>query len=73
VALCRIADYPNLSNYLRELYQVPGIAETVNFTHIKGHYYRSHNTINPTGIIPIGPELDLTSHHNRLTISYSVA
>lgn len=63
--LRRIADYPNLSNYLRELYQISGIAETVNFDHIKSHYYRSHNTINPTGIIPIGPELDLSVPHNR--------
>jgi glutathionyl-hydroquinone reductase len=47
--LRRIADYPNLSNYLRDLYQVPGVAETVNMDHIKRHYYGSHATINPTG------------------------
>lgn len=63
--LRRIADYPNLSNYLRELYQLPGIAETVNFSHIKQHYYYSHTDINPTRIVPKGPELDLESAHNR--------
>ena len=52
-AICsRIADYPNLSNYLRDLYQVPGVAGTVNMHHIKAHYYGSHETINPTGIVP---------------------
>jgi putative glutathione S-transferase len=61
----RIADYPNLSNYLRDLYQVPGIAQTVNFHHIKGHYYESHRTINPTGIVPRGPALDYTAPHDR--------
>lgn len=54
----RIADYPALSAYLRRLYQVPGVAETVNIDHIKRHYYGSHKTINPTGIVPVGPELD---------------
>jgi putative glutathione S-transferase len=67
--LRRIADYPNLSNYLRELYQVPGVAETVNLTHIKNHYYWSHKTINPTGIVPVGPELDLSAPHNRNTVT----
>lgn len=61
----RIADYPNLSNYLRELYQLPGIAGTVNIHHIKTHYYASHRSINPTGIVPIGPELDFDSPHDR--------
>ncbi|WP_267549963.1 glutathione S-transferase family protein [Rhizobium rhizogenes] len=61
----RIADYPNLSAYLRDLYQVAGVAETVNLMHIKHHYYRSHRTINPTGIVPIGPELDLDRPHGR--------
>lgn len=61
----RIEDYPNLANYLWELYQIPGIADTVNFTHIKTHYYYSHSTINPTRIIPKGPELDYTRPHNR--------
>lgn len=63
--LRRIADYPNLSNYLRDLYQVPGIAGTVEFTHIKRHYYESHKTINPTGIVPVGPALDPTAPHDR--------
>ncbi len=63
--LRRIADYPQLSNYLRELYQVPGVAETVDMLHIKAHYYGSHGTINPTGVVPLGPELDLTAPHNR--------
>jgi len=63
--LRRIADYPNLSGYLRELYQVPGIAETVNFTHIKRHYYESHRMINPTGVVPVGPELALDAPHGR--------
>ena len=61
----RIADYPNLSGYLRDLYQVPGVADTVNFTHIKQHYYRSHPTINPTRIVPRGPDMDLLAPHNR--------
>lgn len=63
--LRRINDYPNLSNYLRELYQTPGVPETVNFTHIKRHYYESHKTINPTGVVPLGPELDFSISHNR--------
>ncbi|MDF1609718.1 glutathione S-transferase family protein [Hoeflea sp. YIM 152468] len=61
----RIADYPALSGYLRELYQMPGIAGTVNMDHIKNHYYRSHDTINPTGIVPVGPALDLLEPHGR--------
>ncbi|NJK37113.1 MAG: glutathione S-transferase family protein [Oscillatoriales cyanobacterium RM2_1_1] len=61
----RIVDYPNLWAYVRDLYQTPGIAETVNFQHIKGHYYQSHNTINPTRIVPMGPELDLMQPHGR--------
>ena len=63
--LRRIADMPNLQGYLRELYQVPGVAETVNMTHIKRHYYESHTTINPTGVVPVGPELDLDAPHGR--------
>ncbi len=61
----RIADYPSLSGYLRELYQMPGVAETVNFEHIKRHYYESHGTINPTGVVPVGPVLDLDTPHGR--------
>ncbi len=63
--LRRIADYPNLSNYLRDLYQVPGVAETVNMRHIKLHYYGSHRQINPSGIVPLGPALDFSAPHNR--------
>lgn len=63
--LRRIIDYPNLSNYLRELYQVPGVADTVDFDHIKQHYYRSHEAINPTRIVPKGPHLDLLAPHDR--------
>lgn len=63
--LRRIADYPHLSGYLRELYQVPGVAGTVSFEHIKRHYYGSHATINPTGIVPLGPLLDLDREHGR--------
>jgi Predicted glutathione S-transferase len=61
----RIADYPNLSGYMRELYQMPGIAETVDMHHIKQHYYASHDTINPTRIVPVGPELDYDAPHGR--------
>jgi len=63
--LRRIEDYPNLSNWLRELYQWPGIAETVDFTHIKGHYYASHRQINANGIVPKGPQLELERAHDR--------
>lgn len=63
--LRRIADYPNLSNWLRELYQWPGVAETVDFEHIKGHYYASHRTINPTGIVPKGPVQAFDAGHDR--------
>ncbi len=63
--LRRIEDYKNLSGYLRDLYQQPGVAETVNIAHIKSHYYGSHHTINPTGIVPIGPELDFMRAHSR--------
>lgn len=61
----RIKDYSNLYNFMLELYQWPGIAETVNFEHIKQHYYYSHTEINPTQIVPKGPEQDLTKSHNR--------
>ncbi len=63
--LRRIADYPSLSNYVRDLYQVPGIAETIDMDHIKRHYYMSHRHINPTGIVPAGPELDFMAPHDR--------
>ena len=63
--LRRIVDYPNLSNYLRDLYQQPGIAGTVNMDHIKRHYYGSHRNVNPTGIVPLGPQLDFLAPHDR--------
>lgn len=63
--LRRISDYPALQGFLRDIYQLPGVASTVNFQHIKGHYYQSHRTINPTGIVPCGPVLDLDSPHER--------
>ena len=63
--LRRILDYPNLQGYLQDLYQQPGIAETVNFDHIKRHYYVTHREINPTGIVPLGPILDLDAPHGR--------
>ncbi|MDQ6957456.1 MAG: glutathione S-transferase family protein [Mariprofundaceae bacterium] len=61
----RIADYPNLSNYLRELYQYSNVSETVNMQHIKQHYYASHESINPTRIIPKGPDLNFNKPHDR--------
>lgn len=63
--LRRIEDYPNLSGFLRELYQVPGVAETVKLEHIKRHYYMSHEHINPTRIVPVGPVLDFSRPHDR--------
>jgi glutathionyl-hydroquinone reductase len=63
--LRRIIDYPNLSAYTRDIYQWPGVAETVNFEHIKQHYYQSHRSINPTGIVPFGPALDFLTPANR--------
>lgn len=61
----KLIDYPALSAYLRDLYQTPGIAATVRMDHIKGHYYGSHRAINPLGIVPKGPALDLESPHRR--------
>lgn len=64
----RVADYPNLNGYMKELYQVPGIKETTDFYHIKRHYYFSHTGINPTQVVPKGPELDLESPPGRDSI-----
>ena len=61
----RIADYSNLSGYLRDLYQIPGIAATVDFDHIKRHYYGTHDDINPTRIVPVGPRQHLEAPHGR--------
>ena len=61
----RLEDYPHLSNYLRHLYQWPGVADTVDFSHIKRHYYISHPMINPTQVVPVGPDIDYSRPHNR--------
>jgi putative glutathione S-transferase len=63
--LRRLADYPNLSSYTRELFRAPGIRETVDFEHIKRHYYESHRTINPTGVVPLGPLVDFDAAPTR--------
>lgn len=63
--IARIADYPNLQSFLRELYQWDGVADTVSMDHIKRHYYMSHETINPTRIVPKGPLMDLMAPHGR--------
>lgn len=65
----RIADYSHLHNYLKELYQIPGVAETVHFDYIKRHYYFSHESINPNRIVAKGPNIDLSSPHNREQIA----
>ncbi|MDO6425890.1 glutathione S-transferase family protein [Thalassotalea sp. 1_MG-2023] len=64
-----IEQYPNLANYVRELFQVPHVAETVNFKHIKRHYYFSHDMINPTQIVPVGPDIDYHTAHNRAELA----
>ncbi len=66
--LRRVADYPNLSGYVRDLYQQKGISSTLNMQHIKRHYYGSHETINPTKIVPLGPTIDYSLPHNRSNI-----
>ncbi len=63
--LKRIIDYPNIYNYMKDLYQVEGVVQTVDIAHIKRHYYFSHRTINPTGVVPNGPLLDFLSDHDR--------
>ncbi|MDP6110004.1 MAG: glutathione S-transferase family protein, partial [Rhodospirillales bacterium] len=63
--LKRITDYPNLSNYVRDLFQQPGVAATVNIHHIKSHYYGSHESINPSRIVPLGPTIDYAQTHDR--------
>jgi putative glutathione S-transferase len=60
-----IYEYPNLSNYVRDLYQQPGVAETVSLQQIKRHYYRSQLQVNPTGIVPVGPQLNFSAPHDR--------
>ena len=63
--LKRLVDYPHLWGYARDIYQIPGIAETVNFDHIKRHYYMTHPQLNPTRIVPKGPIIDWTLPHDR--------
>ena len=63
--LQRIVDYPAIWGYLRELYNIEGIAKTTNMKHIKHHYYYSHDMINPTRVVPTGPEIDFTAPHGR--------
>ena len=65
----RIVDFENLWPYVRDLYQVPGVAETVHMDHIKSHYYGSHDTISPTRIVPVGPDIDYSEPHNRDALS----
>lgn len=69
----RIADYPNLSNYILDLYQMDGVGETINMAHIKKHYYASHTMINPTGIIPAGPAIDYNAPHDRDRFQLEIA
>jgi putative glutathione S-transferase len=61
----RIQDYPNLWGFTRDVYQTPGVAATCRTGHIKEHYYRSHPTINPTRIVPVGPRIDYATPHGR--------
>ncbi len=63
--LRQLRDYPAISGYVRELYQMQGVADTVHMDHIKTHYYASHGTINPTGVVPLGPQLDFAAPHGR--------
>ncbi|MBY6198735.1 glutathione S-transferase family protein [Vibrio hangzhouensis] len=65
----RIADYANIQGYLKELYQIQGVKQTTDFYHIKRHYYFSHTGINPTQVVPLGPNLDLDSPHHRERVS----
>jgi putative glutathione S-transferase len=71
--LRRIADYPALFPYLRDLFQSPGFGETCDFAHMKRHYYESHPSINPTGIVPLGPIQDLAAPHGREALTASAA
>jgi putative glutathione S-transferase len=69
----RLVDYPNLWAYTRDLYQTPGVAETVNLDHIKRHYYVTHRKINPTGVVPRGPAMDFTVPHGRASLPLATA
>jgi putative glutathione S-transferase len=65
----RIADYPNLSGYTRDVYQMPGVAATFDAGHIKRHYYESHRTLNPSGVVPVGPAIDFEGPHDRARLA----
>ena len=65
----RIADYPNLSGYARDLYQMPGVAATFDPGHAKRHYYESHRTLNPSGVVPVGPAIDFDRPHDRARLA----
>jgi putative glutathione S-transferase len=65
----RIADYPNLSGFTRDLYQLPGVAATYDAMHAKRHYYESHRTLNPSGIVPVGPAVDFSGPHDRARLA----
>jgi len=65
----RIADYPNLSGYARDLYQMPGVAATFDAGHVKRHYYESHRTLNPSGVVPVGPAIDFDRPHDRARLA----
>ena len=68
-----LRDYPNLWGYVKDLYQVPGIAETVDIDYIKAHYYQSHTAVNPSGIVPKGPEIDYSTPHGRKNVGQQAA
>jgi len=68
----RIDDYPNLNGYVRDIYQYDDISDTVDLPFIKRHYYGSHETVNPTSIVPLGPELDFTTPHGRDKLSHKL-
>jgi len=67
--LRRLADYPNLSGYTRDLYQMPGVAATFDAGHVKRHYYESHRTLNPSGVVPVGPAIDFDGPHDRARLA----
>ena len=67
--LRRVADYPNLSGYVRDLYQLPDVAGTFDAQHVKRHYYESHRTLNPGGIVPLGPQIDFSGPHERARLA----
>jgi putative glutathione S-transferase len=65
----RLVDFDHLWEYAKDIYQTPGVADTCNMEHVKAHYYRSHDDINPTGVVPVGPDLDWTDSHTRDELS----